>query len=181
MNENTLNLVTAILNKDATDIETSFNAAMAEKIATRLDDMHTAVAQSMFAEAEEITEEDKKPSLGKLAASHWNHHTWAAHGENLNDISPKAAEKHAAKAKEIHATIEKHHGKETADAVAKHSEHAADHDADSWNDRPAGFHKDFVAKHLGGHGSAEHKAYQAQHKKHDKEEWSTHQTDSNAN
>jgi hypothetical protein len=53
MNENTLNLVTAILNKDATDIESSFNAAMAEKISTRLDDMHTAVAQSMFANQEE--------------------------------------------------------------------------------------------------------------------------------
>jgi hypothetical protein len=56
MNENTLNLVTAIINKDATDIEGSFNAAMAEKISARLDDMHTAVAQSMF-KSEELDEE----------------------------------------------------------------------------------------------------------------------------
>ena len=59
MNENTLNLVSAIINKDATDIESSFNAAMAEKIAVRLDDMHAVVAQSMFAESEEtFVEED---------------------------------------------------------------------------------------------------------------------------
>jgi hypothetical protein len=54
MNENTLNLVSAIINKDATDIESSFNAAMAERIATRLDDMRADVAQSMFAETEEL-------------------------------------------------------------------------------------------------------------------------------
>ena len=56
MNENTLNLVSAIINKDATDIESSFNAAMAEKIATRLDDMHNTIAQSMFAEEVELVE-----------------------------------------------------------------------------------------------------------------------------
>jgi hypothetical protein len=56
MNENTLNLVSAIINKDATDIEASFNAAMAEKIATRLDDMHAVVAQSMFKEPEIVDE-----------------------------------------------------------------------------------------------------------------------------
>jgi hypothetical protein len=59
MNENTLNLVSAIINKDATDIETSFNAAMAEKIATRLDDMRANVAQSMFAETEETVMEEE--------------------------------------------------------------------------------------------------------------------------
>ena len=58
MNENTLNLVSAIINKDATDIESSFNAAMAEKIAVRLDDMHAVVAQSMFAESEETVMEE---------------------------------------------------------------------------------------------------------------------------
>lgn len=181
MNENTLNLVSAIINKDATEIESFFNAAMAEKISTRLDDMHAVIAQSMFAETEEITEEDKKPSLGALAATHWHHHTWAAHGQELNDMSSSAASKHRKKAKEIHAKIEQHHGKEVADAVAKHSEHASDHDADTYNEQPKGFHKDFVAKHLGGHGSVEHKAYQTQHKKHDKEEWSTHQTDEHPN
>ena len=59
MNENTLNLVSAIINKDATDIETYFNAAMAEKISDRLEDMRSDVAQTMFAEPEEtFVEED---------------------------------------------------------------------------------------------------------------------------
>ena len=53
----TLDLVTAIINKDATGIETAFNAAMAEKISTRLDDMRTDVAQTMFASEEVVSEE----------------------------------------------------------------------------------------------------------------------------
>jgi hypothetical protein len=70
MNENTLNLVSAIINKDATDIETFFNSAMAEKIAVRLDDMHAAVAQNMFAETEDITEETET-----LTEEEWNNLT----------------------------------------------------------------------------------------------------------
>ena len=54
----TLDLVTAILNQDATEIETTFNAAMAEKISTRLDDMHTTIAQSMFKQPEEVSTEE---------------------------------------------------------------------------------------------------------------------------
>jgi hypothetical protein len=55
----TLDLVSAIINKDATGIETAFNDAMAEKISTRLDDMRTDIAQSMFKqeESEVATEE----------------------------------------------------------------------------------------------------------------------------
>lgn len=53
----TLDLVTAIINKDATEIENSFNTAMAEKIATRLDDMRADVAQSMFKQEEVVEEE----------------------------------------------------------------------------------------------------------------------------
>jgi len=56
----TLDLVTAIINKDATGIETAFNNAMAEKISTRLDDMRTDVAQTMFKqeEPEAVVEEE---------------------------------------------------------------------------------------------------------------------------
>lgn len=56
----TLDLVSAIINKDATGIETAFNTAMAEKISTRLDDMRTNVAQSMFKteEPEAVVEEE---------------------------------------------------------------------------------------------------------------------------
>lgn len=56
----TLDLVTAIINKDATSIESSFNDAMAEKISTRLDDMRTNIAQTMFKseEPEAVVEEE---------------------------------------------------------------------------------------------------------------------------
>jgi len=56
----TLDLVTAIINKYATGIESSFNTAMAEKISARLDDMRTNVAQSMFKseEPEAVVEEE---------------------------------------------------------------------------------------------------------------------------
>jgi hypothetical protein len=52
----TLDLVSAIINKDATAIDAAFNDAMSEKIATRLDDMRATVAQSMFKEPEAIEE-----------------------------------------------------------------------------------------------------------------------------
>ena len=67
----TLDLVSAIINKDATSIETAFNNAMAEKISTRLDDMRTDVAQTMFkqedpeAVVEEEYETDKTTGMKK--------------------------------------------------------------------------------------------------------------------
>jgi len=54
----TLDLVAAIINKDATGIETEFNAAMAEKISDRLEDMRTNVAQTMFKQEEPTAEEE---------------------------------------------------------------------------------------------------------------------------
>jgi hypothetical protein len=54
----TLDLVSAIINKDATGIETAFNTAMAEKISARLDDMRTDVAQTMFKQEEQTAEEE---------------------------------------------------------------------------------------------------------------------------
>ena len=53
----TLDLVAAIINKDATGIEGAFNDAMAEKISTRLDDMRSDIAQSMFKQEEAPVEE----------------------------------------------------------------------------------------------------------------------------
>ena len=55
----TLDLVSAIINKDATGIEAAFNDAMAEKISTRLDDMRSNVAQSMFNQEEPETTEQE--------------------------------------------------------------------------------------------------------------------------
>jgi hypothetical protein len=55
----TLDLVSAIINKDAVGIETAFNTAMGEKISSRLEDMRTDVAQSMFNTPEEETAEQE--------------------------------------------------------------------------------------------------------------------------
>lgn len=53
----TLELINAISQGDAVGIESAFNAAMAEKISSRLDDMRTSVAKSMFNPVEEeVTE-----------------------------------------------------------------------------------------------------------------------------
>ena len=49
----TLDLVQAIINKDATGIESAFNDAMAEKISARLDDRRNEVAQNMFKQEDE--------------------------------------------------------------------------------------------------------------------------------
>jgi hypothetical protein len=56
----TLDLVSAIINKDAVGIETAFNTAMGEKIASRLEDLRTNVAQNMFKqeEPETVVEEE---------------------------------------------------------------------------------------------------------------------------
>jgi hypothetical protein len=54
----TLDLVSAIINKDAVGIETAFNTAMGEKIASRLEDMRTNVAQTMFNTPEEVNIEE---------------------------------------------------------------------------------------------------------------------------
>ncbi len=48
MSETVNNLVNAIKSKDAMGIETAFQAAMAEKISAKLDDMRQDVAQRMF-------------------------------------------------------------------------------------------------------------------------------------
>ena len=52
MSESTLNLINAIQAGDATAVEASFQAAMAEKIAPRLDAMRQDVAANMFKAAE---------------------------------------------------------------------------------------------------------------------------------
>ena len=52
----TKDLIDALAAGDATGIETTFNAAMAERISARIDDMRTQVAQSMFAAPQEEVE-----------------------------------------------------------------------------------------------------------------------------
>lgn len=49
----TLELIDAISNGNAVEIENAFNAAMAEKISSKLDTMRQEVAQGMFNKQEE--------------------------------------------------------------------------------------------------------------------------------
>ena len=56
MSETVMNLINAIQAGDATSVEASFHAAMAERIAPKLDDMRQSVSANMFAKPE-ATEE----------------------------------------------------------------------------------------------------------------------------
>ena len=58
MNETVQNLVQAIRAGDALETENAFTLAMQEKLSTRLDDMRQSVAQGMFAQQEEVVEEE---------------------------------------------------------------------------------------------------------------------------
>ena len=49
MSETVTNLIDAIASGDAVGTENAFNAAMAEKISAKLDDMRVQVAKGMFA------------------------------------------------------------------------------------------------------------------------------------
>ena len=51
MSDLTRNLIDAIISGKATDIETTFQATMAEKIASNMADKKIEVAQGMFKEA----------------------------------------------------------------------------------------------------------------------------------
>jgi hypothetical protein len=57
MSETTLNLIQSIANGDAIETEQAFGAAMAEKLAVKLDDMRMSVAQNMFAAQETPAEQ----------------------------------------------------------------------------------------------------------------------------
>lgn len=61
----TLELINAISQGDAVATETAFNAAMAEKISARLDDMRINVAKSMFAPEEVQTQETTAETEGQ--------------------------------------------------------------------------------------------------------------------
>ena len=50
---NTLELIDAISKGNAVDTEAAFNAAMAEKISAKLDDMRASVAKNMFSSQQE--------------------------------------------------------------------------------------------------------------------------------
>lgn len=58
----TLELISAISSGDAVATENAFNAAMAEKISAKLDDMRTDVAKTMFKAPEEAPIQDPQPT-----------------------------------------------------------------------------------------------------------------------
>jgi hypothetical protein len=58
MSETTYNLIQAMANGDALETEQAFGAAMAEKLAVKLDDMRTGIAQSMFSSQEPAVEQE---------------------------------------------------------------------------------------------------------------------------
>lgn len=74
----TLDLITAIINKDAVATETAFNDAMAEKISDRLEDMRTNIAQSMFNQEPVVEEEFELEEAKKK---------WKKMCEDLTDLS----------------------------------------------------------------------------------------------
>lgn len=53
----TLELINAIASGDSTATQNAFNAAMAEKISAKLDDMRIDVAKTMFKQPEEQSSE----------------------------------------------------------------------------------------------------------------------------
>jgi len=75
----TFDLVQAIINKDAVETETAFNAAMAERVSAGIDALRTNVAQNMFTQQavseEQIDEKNwiagaiKHPGAEKAAAA----------------------------------------------------------------------------------------------------------------
>jgi hypothetical protein len=70
MNEKVLDLVDAIAQGDALQTEKAFQAAMAEKLSVKLDDMRAQVAQNMFAseqeEPEAVVEEEVEEDVFDL-------------------------------------------------------------------------------------------------------------------
>ena len=67
----TKNLVNAIISGDALEIETSFNAAMSEKISIAIDDKRQEVAQSLFnQESVEHAEQVDEAAVSTIAKAH---------------------------------------------------------------------------------------------------------------
>jgi hypothetical protein len=104
MNENIKKLVDAMIAKDASGTESAFQAAMAEKISAKLDDMRQEMSQSMFKtpeavveEEEELTEEEFESILseGELAKAVKAHADAALYHDRFGGKDAKAAVKTA--------------------------------------------------------------------------------------
>jgi hypothetical protein len=65
MTQGVKDLISAIVEGDAANIDAAFNAEMATRVSARLEDMRVSVAQNMFhaEQVEEVTEEQVKEEL----------------------------------------------------------------------------------------------------------------------
>lgn len=62
MTQGVKDLISAIVQGDAASIDAAFNAEMATRVSSKLEDMRVSVAQNMFAteQVEEVTEETEQ-------------------------------------------------------------------------------------------------------------------------
>lgn len=181
MNETVQALVSAIAEGDAIATEQAFGAAMAEKLASRIDDLRTNIAQGMFSQMQpqpELAEEGYISEEEYLALSEEEQSQYELLDEaSLKSLGKRAADLAASKAslhvgegsrkqqaadkKNIHKipkSISSSHGSETAKRADASGDDEGGHNvygAGSFGDK----HKVFVKKDLGGRGSKEHKTY----------------------
>lgn len=67
MTQGIQDLIKAIDSGDSQEIDTAFNAEMASRISTRLEDMRVSVAKSMFATEQSAEEVQAEPSIEEVA------------------------------------------------------------------------------------------------------------------
>ncbi len=167
---NARQLIDAIDSGKTLEIEAAFEGIMADKVATKLDAFRQEVAKNMFAsqvaeakdkeedDEDEKEEKEEDENLSEAASTSLAHHAVkmaAHHVDRDTDEDPHAQKKIEA----LHKKIEASHGKEVAHAIRKNAESESQHNVGSHAQPNDSTHHDFVKKHLGGAGSAEHKAY----------------------
>ena len=67
MTQGVQDLIKAINSGDSTDIDSAFNAEMANRISTRLEDMRVSVAQGMFATEQSVEETETEVEVQDTA------------------------------------------------------------------------------------------------------------------
>ena len=95
-------------------------------------------------------------NIGHVAATHYKMSKVASSDRYKDDKNVQ--QRVGGHIKNLEKHIEKHHGKDVADAMKKSTNAAIDHER-SMNGKDLNHHNDFVSKHLGGKGSDNHKEY----------------------
>lgn len=97
MTQGVKDLINAIAEGDASSIDAAFNAEMATRISSRLEDLRVQVAQGMFAteqateetSEETQTEETVEESTEEVAVEETEYEAIEEESEQLNELSPK--------------------------------------------------------------------------------------------